>query len=222
MKTPCYDLLVSKDGEFVLINFKKPIISLLTKVEETISTIDTKPLLPTYISKTENDDILVTMRDEGDLYNLTPTSRRVVQRMTLTGKVLHTYEFREDGKTRLFVLPVRAAENKNTDICVVNWLSKDNGELVVLHKDGRVKFTYRRDGLKTEQFMIGDVDCDDKCRILFTEQYSRAIHMLNAEGMYLCTLCQYEELSPFVISVYGEYFWCGFHEGRVKVFKYLK
>ncbi|KAK3101803.1 hypothetical protein FSP39_006461 [Pinctada imbricata] len=222
-KTPCYDILISKNGECVLSNAMKHNITFHTKDEGTITTKDTKPLIPTFINKTENDDILVTLMDSGDRFNLVPTSRRIVQRMTLTGKVLHTYEFREDGKTRLFTLPMSTAENKNTDICVVNWLSKNSGELVVLHKDGHMKYTYKGEGLKhNKEFFPGDVECDDKCRILFTEQYSRAIYMLSAEGMYLCTLCQYEELHPLVISIHGEHIWCGFIEGRVKVFKYLK
>ncbi|KAK3101269.1 hypothetical protein FSP39_002259, partial [Pinctada imbricata] len=220
IKTSCRDLVISRGGYFVLTSKVRHDISVLTKAEDTIRTIITNPLNPSWISKTENDDILVTLRDEGDEYNLVHTSRRLVQRMTLTGEVLHTYEFREDGKTRLFLLPARTAENKNRNVCVVNWLSKDTGELVVLDEDGRVKFTYRGDELKSDKFHPKDIECDDKCRIMLTEYYSRAIHMLSAEGMYLCKLCQYEQLHPWTISIYGHTLWCGFMEGRVKVLKY--
>ncbi|KAK3083471.1 hypothetical protein FSP39_023483 [Pinctada imbricata] len=220
IKTPCYDLITSRCGDIVLSEEKKRIISVLTQDEKTITTFDTKPLYPTLISKTENDDILVTLVDDGDVFDLVPTSRRIVQRMTLTGKVLHTYEFREDGKTRLFTCPTRTTENKNKDVCVINWLSVDSGELVVLHKDGRVKFTYRGDGLESEKFFPYDVECDVKCRILLADHYSKAIHILSSEGMYLCQLCQYEQLIPFVVSIYGDNLWCGFHDGKVKVYKY--
>ncbi|KAK3101536.1 hypothetical protein FSP39_004284 [Pinctada imbricata] len=220
MKTPGFDLITSRGGDIVLSEIEKGSISVLTQDEKTITTFDTKSLYPTLISNTENDDILVTLVDSGDLFNVVPTSRRVVQRMTLTGKVLHTYEFMEDGKTRLFTWPGRTAENKKTDVCVINWLSDESGELVVLHKDGRVKFTYRGDGLESEKFFPYDVECDVKCRILLTEYYSRAIHMLSSEGMYLCKLCQYEQLIPFVVSIYGDKLWCGFYDGKVKVYKY--
>ncbi|KAK3082932.1 hypothetical protein FSP39_009346 [Pinctada imbricata] len=219
MKTPGLDLITSRGGDIVLSEGEKGSISVLTQDEKTITTFDTKPLYPTFISKTENDDILVTLRDDGD-YKLVPTSRRIVQRMTLTGKVLHTYEFREDGKTRLFTWPIKTAENKNEDVCVINWLSDDSGELVVLHKDGRVKFTYKGDGLESEEFLPCDVECDVKCCILLTEYYSRAIHMLSSEGMYLCKLCQYEQSVPTVLSIYGDNLWCGFYDGKVKVYKY--
>ncbi|KAK3082546.1 hypothetical protein FSP39_021258 [Pinctada imbricata] len=219
MKTHGRDLITSRSEDIVLSEGEKGIISILTQDEKTITTFDTKPLYPTFISKTENDDILVTLVD-GDHYNLVPTSRRIVQRMTLTGKVLHTYEFREDGKTRLFTCPIKTAENKNKDVCVINWLSSESGELVVLLKDGRVKFTYRGVGLEPKKFLPYDVECDVKCRILLTELHSRAIHILSSEGMYLCKLCQYEQLLPTGISIYGDNLWCGFLDGKVKVYKY--
>ncbi|KAK3102652.1 hypothetical protein FSP39_012904 [Pinctada imbricata] len=220
MSTPCDEIVVLGSAAFVLINELQHLLSVLMGDESIETTICTKQLLPIFISKTANDEILVALRDEGDNFDLITTSRRIIQRMTLTGEVVQTYEFREDGKTRLFTIPTRMTENKNTDICVVNWLMKESGELIVLKKDGRVKFTYRGEELKSEKFDPVDVECDEKCRILFTEVHSGAIHMLSAEGMFLCTLCQYEQLHPWPISFYGNYLWCGFYNGRVKVFKY--
>ncbi|KAK3103030.1 hypothetical protein FSP39_015893 [Pinctada imbricata] len=217
MKTPADDLVIFESGDVVLTDKEKCSVSVFTEDENQKSTFETNQLYPTYINKTENDDVLISMWDDGDPYNLVSTSRRIVQRMTLTGKVLHTYEFREDGKTRLFTCPVRTAENKNRDVCVINELSDVSGELVVLHKDGRVKFTYTGDGL---QFFPTDVECDDKCHILLTDHYSRAIHILTSNGKYLCRLCQYEDLNPFVISLYDNNMWCGFSQGRVKIYRH--
>ncbi|KAK3102738.1 hypothetical protein FSP39_013566 [Pinctada imbricata] len=220
LKTPCIDFAVLKNDTMVLTDYQKGIILVLTQDEDKIRTINTKPLRPTYISKTENDDLLVTLVDRGG-YNLVSTSRRIVQRMTLTGKVLHTYEFKEDGKTRLFTLPVRKAENKNSDICIINRHDSDSGELIVLHKDGRVKFIYSGEDLDDESFLPFDIECDSKSHILLTEKYSRAIHVLSAEGIFLRTLFHHH-LHPAVISLHGDNLWCGFFEGRVKVFEYKK
>ncbi|KAK3100244.1 hypothetical protein FSP39_016903 [Pinctada imbricata] len=214
------DFIISKSGDFVHTYQTMCSISIFSEDENEIRTIDTKPLKPTFISITDNDDILVTLVDGGDLFNLVSTSRRIVQRMTLTGKVLYSYEFREDGKTRLFIRPLNTAENKNTNICVVNKLSKNSGELVVLHRDGRIKFTYKGDGLKLREFQPVDVECDSKCHVLVTEYISRSIHMLSSEGMYLCALCLFDNLRPYVISLHDDNFWCGFYDGKVKVFKY--
>ncbi|KAK3100247.1 hypothetical protein FSP39_016914 [Pinctada imbricata] len=220
MKTKCTDLIISRSGDFVLTSKNKCSISVFSEDENEIRTIDTKPLQPTHISKTDNDDILLTLVDDGDAYNLEPTSRRIVQCMTLTGKVIHTYEFRDDAKTRLFIRPRRTAESKNTNICVVNQVSKNSGELVVLHRDGRVKFTYKGEELKLREFNLVDVECDSKCHVLVTELSSRSIYMLSPEGMYLCALCQFNNLYPYVISLHEDNFWCGFYDGKVKMFKY--
>ncbi|KAK3094321.1 hypothetical protein FSP39_000314 [Pinctada imbricata] len=216
----CIDLIISERGNFVLTSSVKTQILIRDQNGKKISEFSTKPLRASSISKAENDEILVTLREKGDDYNLLPTSRRAVQRMTLTGDVLNTYEFMEDGTTRLFTLPVSTVENKNNDVCVVNWISNMSGELVVLYKSGRQKFTYRGEGLNIENFVPTDVACDSRSNIIFSEAYSSAIHMLDENGMYLCKLCQYGQLTPFVIAVYGDKLWCGFDRGTVKVYRY--
>ncbi|KAK3094587.1 hypothetical protein FSP39_003683 [Pinctada imbricata] len=222
IQTKCKDLIISEQGNIVLTSSRSRILILDQNGKKKITEFNTKPLRPTLISKTENDEILVTLREKGDDYNLLPTSRRVVQRMTLAGDVLNTYEFTEDGKTRLFTLPMTTAENKNNDVCIVNWISDVSGELVVLYKDGRQKFTYRGEGLNIENFLPTDVACDSKCNIIFSEAKNNfnAIHILGADGIFLCTLCQCGQFFPYVIAVYSDKIWCGFGQGRVKVYRY--
>ncbi|KAK3103929.1 hypothetical protein FSP39_022981 [Pinctada imbricata] len=217
---PCTDLIALNNGHLVLIGYMEALVSLLNNNGDEIRSFDTKPLRPYRISKTENDDILVSLRDFDGDFTLQPTSRRVIQRMRLTGKVLHTYEFREDGKTRLFTLPTGIAENKNTDVCVVNRLASDRGELIALHKDGRVKFAYSGDRLLSKMFAPLDVACDEKCHIMITEWYSKGVHVLNSKGIYLCELCQFERFHPSELSLFGETLWCGYREGNIKVFQY--
>ncbi|KAK3100692.1 hypothetical protein FSP39_023861 [Pinctada imbricata] len=221
IENKCSDFIISRSGEFVLTSIANRNVSVFSEDENEIRRIDTESLLPINISKTENEDILVTLVESGDAYNLVPTSRRIVQRMTLTGKVLHTYEFKDDGKTRLFIWPRRTSENKNTNICVVNKFSEDSGELVALHRDGRVKFTYKGDGLKFSAFLPVDVKCDSKCHVLVTELNNRSIHMLSSEGMFLSALFQFDKLHPMVMSLHDDNLWCGFRDGKVKVFKYI-
>ncbi|KAK3094878.1 hypothetical protein FSP39_007420 [Pinctada imbricata] len=221
MRTECSDLVVSDGGNIVLVSFDQSSISVLTQDEEKITEFDTNPLYPFWITKTMKDEIIVTLIDNGDHYNLLPSSRRVVHLMDLTGDMLHSFEFKEDGKTRLFTLPMKTAENKNTDICVINWFSESSGELVVLHRNGRVKFTHEADAQKVECFLPTDVDCDSKSSILFSEFHSRAIHVLNAKGLYLYKLCQYDQcIVPYAVSVNGDNLWCGMNWGTLKLYKY--
>ena len=89
------------NGDYIVTHYQDQVIRRVTSDGKESVIASTKPLHPTWISKTQTSNILVTQRDGRDKYKLQPSSRRLVQRMTLTGKVLHTYEFREDGVTRL-------------------------------------------------------------------------------------------------------------------------
>ncbi|KAK3101816.1 hypothetical protein FSP39_006583 [Pinctada imbricata] len=220
MKTSCRDFTISNTGECILIDENKCIFSVFTQDDVKIRTFQTKPLHPTTISRANNGDILGSFFSGGAKFNPSPTSRRILRRMNLKGEVLQTYEFGEDDKTRLFMVPGRATESMLSDICVVNWLSDRSGDLVVLYKDGRLKFTYKGQGLKSQMIFPIDVEYDSQCNILFTEMHTRGIHMLSSEGVYLCTLCQYQNIHPYVIAIYDNNLWCGFLQGRVKVLKY--
>ena len=180
--------------------------------------MSTNPLHPTFISKTQTDQILVSLRDGGDYYNIQPSSRRLVQRMTLTGKILNTYEFREDGTTRLFTFPYRTAENGNSDICVVNAFNSEQGELVVLHKDGRMRASYRGQG--GSEFDPPSVACDSDSRIIVSDYNNRSLHLLSPDCVFLRYLLSDMFDNPEAIALYQGSLWVGFPQGEVKVYKY--
>ena len=180
----------------------------------------TKPLYPTWISKTHTGGILVTLDDDGNPFKLNPSSRRLVWCMTLTGKILHTYGFREDGVTRLFTYPYRTVENGNSDICVVNRTSRDTGELIVLHGNGRVRATYR--GQEGSEFDPRDVTCDSRKRIIVLDcNKEHCLHLLSPYGAFLRYLLSDMFHYPHTLALYQDCLWIGFQDGTVKVYKYL-
>ena len=68
----------------------------------------TDSLLPLGICQTLDRDLLVTLIDtDTDIYEPSSHSRRLVRHVTLTGDVIHEYEYKEDGKTRLYTVPFR-------------------------------------------------------------------------------------------------------------------
>ena len=113
---PHIDFIILKSGDFIVIDFKDQVIRRVMSAWKASDIVRTKPVHHTLISKTQTNEILLSLKDGRDLYKLQPSSRRLVQRMTLTGKILNTYEFQEDGVTRLFIFPRRATENGNSDI----------------------------------------------------------------------------------------------------------
>ena len=142
-----------------------------------------------------------------------------MQRITLTGKILHTYEFREDGTTRLFTLPGRMAENGNSDICAINRTSDFTGELIVLYADGRLRFTYR--GQEGPKFDLRDVACDSERRIIVLEcTKTTSLSLLSPNGTFLRFLLSDMFDYPYTLALYQNTLWIGFREGVVKVYTY--
>ena len=216
---PHADFITLSNGDFIVTGYKDQVVRRVTSVGKVSDNVSTKHLHPGWISKTLTGDLLVTLRDDGDRYKLQPSSRRLVQRMTLTGKVLHTFEFREDGVTRLFTLAGRTTENGNSDICVINRTSDDMGELIVLHEDGLLRATYR--GQEDSTFDPVDVKCDSKSRIIVSDWNNKCVHLLSPNGTFLRYLLSDTFESPTAIALYQGSLWIGFAEGAVKVYKYI-
>ena len=217
---PFNDFTVLNNGDFIIINFDDKVIRRVTSDGKESVVTSSKPLHPTFISKTQTDEILVTLRDGGDYYDIKPSSRRLVQRMTLTGKVLHTYEFREDGTTRLFTFPYRTTQNGNADICVVNAFNSEHGELIVLHQDGRGRASYHGQG--GSDFDAPNVACDSNCRIIVSDYNNRSLHLLSPDCIFLRYLLSDMFDNPEAIALYQGCLWVGFPQGEVKMYKYIQ
>ena len=229
IKFPCFDFITDNDRDFIYTEYNNSLIRRYTPNGKKSVIFSVDPLYPTWIRKTQTDNIIVCLMESWNVFTaiyanaLTPSSRRLVQRMTLKGKVLNTYEFREDDVTRLFTLPWRTAENGNSDICVINRFTPEYGELVVMYQNGRVRFTYH--GQQNVMFDPADVACDSKCRIIVTDRINKSFHLLSPNGKFLryifSTVMSPTSPEPYTLTLNRDYVWIGFAEGSVKVYKYL-
>ncbi|XP_061167545.1 uncharacterized protein LOC133176438 [Saccostrea echinata] len=144
------------------------------------------------------------------------SSQRLVSHLTLTGDVIHEYEYQQDGQTRLFTAHYRLCQNSNSDICVVNMTGDNKGEIVNVSVSGDLRSVYRG----KENFWPTDIVCDSYCNILFID-HLKSIHLLSPEGKFLkCLLTEKEIENPLALSLSKSTLWVGNDNGLVKVFHY--
>ena len=143
--------------------------------------------------------------------------------MTVTGDTLHlreSYEFKEDSATRLFIHPNFALENKNSDICVTDLTGPTTGNLIVLRKDGRVRFTYNKNRPGTKTFYPGGLTCDSESRIIVGDFLSKSLHLLSPDGNLLKYIATDLKNPPSAIALYENILWVGLNHGKVAVYMY--
>ncbi|XP_062593158.1 uncharacterized protein LOC134254633 [Saccostrea cucullata] len=219
-------MCVTDTGDVYFADRLKKSIGHLSPPGSVSEVISTDPLIPRGICQSVDGGLLVTLIDESLPYRLEPHSRRLVRHITVTGDVIHEYEFQEDGHTRLFTLPGRVTQNSNCDICVVNTTHLTTSVLVIMSSSGRMKSVYRGDSPffrelnLTKDFNPTDVVCDSLCNILVNEFNIKQIHLLGPDGEFLKFLQTDNELnSPYTLSLYKSTLWVGY-KGIVKVFQY--
>ena len=140
----------------------------------------------------------------------------------MTGKVLNTYDFKADGKTRLFTVPQRTAENGKSEIFAINRTSDETGELIVLHVNGPVRTTYRGQEDATFAFDVTDVTCDANGRCIVSDGKNKCIHLLSQELTFIRYLLSNMLDYPITIALHQCSLWTGFYKGAVKVYKYTE
>ncbi|XP_062618034.1 uncharacterized protein LOC134279633 [Saccostrea cucullata] len=117
-------------------------------------------LQPLGISTSVDSGFIVSLVDcKTDNFVLDADSRRLVKHLTLTGDVIHEYEYQEDGQTRLFTLPEGLCQNNNSDICVINMTSSTAGEVLIISVCGNLQYVYRGQNLR-KNFYPTDLLCD--------------------------------------------------------------
>ncbi|XP_062570085.1 uncharacterized protein LOC134232157 [Saccostrea cucullata] len=215
------DMCMNDNGDIYLTHYSKMSISCLSPSTPASKVISTVPLRPRGICQSLDGGLLVTLADnESEDYKLDSYSRRLVRHITVTGDVIHEYEYQEDGQTRLLTMPLGITQNRNSDICVVNLTSDSTGELVIISSSGGMKSVYRGQNLM-KKFNPTDVVCDSLCNILVTDSRNNRIHLLSPDGEFLKFLLTKNEVNyPFSLSLFKSTLWVGYMEGLIEVFQY--
>jgi hypothetical protein len=203
---------VTNTGDTYITDNQKKAIVRLSPYGSVSTLVIARPLTPIGICQSLDGGLLVTMGDE-------ESKTFLLRHMTLTGDVIREYKYQDDGQTRLFTFPFRVQQNGNSDICVVNQTSDDQGNVVILSSSGRVRSVYHGQDLK-EKFLPSDLACDFRCYILVTDTENHRVHMLSPDGEFLKFLLTEDEVDrPLAMSLYGSTLWVGEYKGTVKLFQ---
>lgn len=165
---------------------------------------------------TGNGEVLVCMNKRDDSTDNIMTIRR----FTGNGEVVRTISYQSEYLQTDSVRGTNnIAENPVTeDICLIERCDKNQGNLVILDKNGKKKATYRGRNQHNE-FDPFDIICDERGQIILADRH-KTIHLLSQDGQFLQYIISKEEgIVPFCLaldSVYNQ-LWIGCDEGTILV-----
>jgi hypothetical protein len=129
---------------------------------------------PMFICSTASDDLLVTMESDDK------KESKVVRYSGCTET--QTIQYDDQGQA-IYSFSAYIRENKNLDICVVDWTAK---AIVVVNQSGKVRFRYtgHPSDIKKSFDPFG-IATDSHGRILTSDKVNKCIHILDQDGQFL-------------------------------------
>ena len=178
------DMTLTSNNDLLLSVMNSSDIKLLTKsgkIKPFFSV--SSPLLPWGIHVTSDNYIIVGVTEPVNLYTPTDKSTRALLIFGMDGKQQHTYQY-DSNKHRLFTLPRRITTNNNKDIVVLDMTSLDTGRVVVVGREGGLRWTYTGHSKinVTTQFKPYDVVTTTAGHIIVCDHRTHALHVLSEQG----------------------------------------
>ena len=179
-----FDMTLTSNNDILLSVCNSSDIKLLTKsgkIKPFFSV--SSPLLPWGIHVTSDNNIIVGVTEPGNPFTPTDKSTRALLIFGMDGKQQHTYQY-DSNKHRLFTLPWRITTNNNKDIVVVDRTSDYTGRVVVVGREGGLRWTYTGHSKinVTTQFNPNDVVTTTAGHIIVCDLNTHALHVLSEQG----------------------------------------
>lgn len=214
------DCTLMENGDMYFNDYMAQCIKRLSTTGAVSVIKETKPLTPLGISLMSEGWLLVTL-DSEDFDSKFEKGKNLVWHMSPGGRVLKEYEFELDGQTRLFACPYRAVQNGNLDICVVDVLTANSGRVVVLRKEGALKFRYFGFD-STKPFDPSMICCDVSNNLLVSDYSNDRVHIITADGQFIRYLLTNQNglLKPYCLAMVNNILWIGCRDGKVKVVRH--
>ena len=180
-----YGMALTKGNDILLSIFNSSEVKLLTNAGEIKPFITVAPLITTGIRVTNKNDIILGAMEK-DTYKLTNKKCREIIVFGENKKEKQSYQYNK-RKQRLFTIPFRI-KDVNSDIVVIDRASDDDGRVVVLGKEGDVKWFYQgHPQINTEDksFDPCDIVTTSVGNIIVADYNNHTLHVISGEGELL-------------------------------------
>ncbi|XP_052079461.1 uncharacterized protein LOC127717731 [Mytilus californianus] len=214
-----YDMSLTDNNDVLLSLFASSDVSLLTtKTGEIKPFLSVSPLLTRCIHVSKHNEIILGVEERGDTYNPTNKSCRKVIIFGMDGKQKQSYEY-DKHKQRLFTIPYRITSNVNNDILVIDSISNGDRRVVVIDREGQVKWTYQghpqvNSGGKL--FYPTDIVTTSVGHVIVNDFNNHALHVLSGEGdVLICKVMKDQGIIyPYSLDIDTKgQLWVGCHSG---------
>ncbi|CAG2226927.1 HEK [Mytilus edulis] len=147
--------------------------------------IDVSPFLIRAVHFTSSRNLLISVREKGDVLPLRTISQRKLLVMDSDGNHIHEYEHDENGE-RLFTVIGRVA-TKHDAIYVTDYTSYDmDGSVMSLRYPNKVEWRYTGSSQPRFKFRPCDILVTENHRIVISDRDNNLIHIL--KNRRLCSL----------------------------------
>lgn len=192
-----YDMALTSHGDILLSMSDSSEVKLLTKSGEIKPFLSVAKLSPLGIHVTRDNSILLGLKETEDNIKLKNASCSEILKVGMNGKKKQSYEC-EKHKERLFSTPHRITTNVNHDIVIIDKILEDgykdahkddddiNGRIVVLGKEGDLKWTYlghpHINYSETHSFNPCDIVTTSVGHVIVADLMTSALHVLSRQG----------------------------------------
>ena len=215
-----YDMTLTQNNDILVSFASSSDVKLLTISGEVQPFLSVAPLLPTGIHVTNNNNIILGVKEKGDAFKLTDRSCRKVIVLGENKKEIQSYQY-DSHKERLFTLPFRITV-ENTNIVVIDKTSYSGGRVVLLDKEGGAKWIYHgipQINAEDSPFDPTGIVTTSLGNVIVTDYNNHALHVISGEGQILT----YKDMSdlgvicPFSLDIDTQgHLWvgCGTYQGK--------
>ena len=179
------DMTLTKSNDILISTYNSSDVILITQSGQIKPFLSVSPLITTGIHVTQNNDIILGVI-ENDTYKLTDKSCRKIIVFGEDKKEKQSYQYNKH-KQRLFTVPYRIT-NVNSDIVVIDSTSPDDGRVVVLGKEGDVKWIYQgHPQINTEgkPFNPRDIVTTSIGNVIVADCSNHTLQVISGEGELL-------------------------------------